>query len=191
MKKRIVSVILTVSALMTLFVPSAFAANPSFKAINEGILSTKLDVDPVVVTHIDEEPIKNDSMPAGVVVRDADNIMPASANVSKTVNLGVGKSYSYGAFYMGSNTINDPNAGDTIEITVSAITSGKYKVIVKGTVTHSLFDTEEVYSYESPEYSTAKMITLPGEGGVAYTVTLVNTSAQNLKANIAIVTYQS
>jgi len=200
-KKRFVSfgLVLVLSMSLLCGVAGAMEVESSpteyYETVDEGITETSLKCAPyVTVTYLEAEPENvDDAADGGVIVRDADDIMPTSANVSKTINLSVGESYSYGAFYMGSNTLFDPNAGDMIDITVSGITSGKYKVIVQGVVYSGFMglDEEVVYSYESNEYSTAKTFSVPGEGGVAYTVTVVNTSAQNLKATVSIVTYPS
>lgn len=165
---------------------SAFAAGTVH--LEKGIMTTSSGESiPVVVKYLEEEPASTPCVDDfGVTVRDADDIMPTSANVRKNLNLGVGKSYSYGPFYMGANSPWDPNVGDMIDITVSGITSGKYKVIVEGIG----IDGSE-YNYESSEYSSAKTISLPGEGGVGYTVTVLNTSAEKLKATVTIITYQS
>lgn len=195
-----ISAILFTLVMSFLLIISALAAGTRSVVVSDGSMAnkriegevkTKIDVAPVIVTYVEDEPTSDESDNSDVIVRDTEvGIVPVSANVSETLDLDVGESYSYGTFYIGAKTFEDSNAGDTIEVTVSAITSGKYKVIVKGIVIHSIFDTEEVYSYESSEYSTAKIFTLPSESGVAYTVIVVNTSAQNLKANVA-VTYQS
>lgn len=165
---------------------SAFAAGTVH--LEKGIMTTSSGESiPVVVKYLEEEPASTPCVDDfGVTVRDADDIMPTSANVRKNLNLGVGKSYSYGPFYMGANSPWDPNVGDMIDITVSGITSGKYKVIVEGIG----IDGSE-YNYESSEYSSAKTISLPREGGVGYTVTVLNTSAEKLKATVTIITYQS
>ena len=197
MRKRLFPRLASVLIMSTMIITSTFASE--MKTVyhyenDAGTVDTVFkDLDSVKVSYfIDETKCLNISDPT-VEIRDADEIIPTSANVSKTLNLAVGKSYTYGEFYMGSNGPGDPHEGDMIDVTVNGISSGKYKVIVKG-IKYGGFmglDKEEVYSFESNEYSTAKTFSLPGEGGVAYSVTILNTSAQNLKANLSIVTYQS
>lgn len=204
MKKRLFAGLLAGMMVASMMATSAFAVGTEKDGVDvpvryryetdAGIVETIFeDFPPVKVSYFKDEPACLTVDDPKVTVKDADEVMPASANVNKTLDLAVGKSYTYGGFYMGAVGPGDSHVGDMIDVTVNAISSGKYKVIIKG-IKYSGFmgtDEEEVFSYESGEYSSAKTFSVPGEGGVAYSVTIVNTSAQRLKANLIIVTYQS
>jgi hypothetical protein len=94
-----------------------------------------------------------------------------------TLSLAVGKSCS-DSFKM-NNWINEDH--DAFKVKVSGVTSGKYKVIIKGS---------DGYSYESSEYSSDQTFTTTkAKTGVTYTVTIVNTSASTLKGKVNITIY--
>lgn len=110
-------------------------------------------------------------------IEDELMIEPLKVSTSKTLNLGVGKSWSK------SFTMNNPGGSDhnTFNTKVSNVTSGKYKVIITGS---------NGYKYESPERSgTRTYTTSNAKSGVTYKVTIVNTSASNLKAKADITSY--
>lgn len=104
-------------------------------------------------------------------------ISPQSVSTTKTLNLAVGKSWSK-SFKMNTLTGSNHNAFNT---KISNVTSGKYKVIITGS---------NGYKYESTERTTdTTFTTTNAKKDVTYTVTIINTSANNLKAKADITSY--
>lgn len=111
------------------------------------------------------------------VVVEKNEIAPLGVDNTATLSLAVGKSWS-DSFKM-NNWINEDH--DAFKVKVSGVTSGKYKVIIKGS---------DGYSYESSEYSSDQTFTTTkAKTGVTYTVTIVNTSASTLKGKVNITSY--
>ena len=96
---------------------------------------------------------------------------------SVNLNLEVGASWT-DSFKINNLTNVEHNA---LNINISNVTSGKYKVIITAT---------NGYQFESPEYLSGSITTIKNVNpDVTYNATIINTSASTLKATADVASY--